>query len=262
MALMPGVTQKPVPNHGGPMGTVLGVVIHVTAGEGDPYNEFANPANQVSSHFGVLNGQGGTVDGEIEQYVDTANESWAQAAGNANYISVETEGEPTEALTGNQILAFASIMVWAHKTYGIPLTSVDTPGQPGLITHGDGGAAWGGHTDCPGPLRSPQRAAILYIADLTINPPAVQSKEEGMIAKDSKTGGYWVARPNATVYAFGGAPYLGPLSKYTAEWGIGTSANPVVGIVSDGAGGFVLATDSGGPQPEIYDITVNAQYAS
>jgi hypothetical protein len=178
MALMPGAVQRPVSAHGGPTGAILGVVIHVTAGEGDPYNEFANPANQVSSHFGIGNGQGGMGDGLIEQYVDTAFMAWAEVNGNANYISVETEGEPTDPLTNNQILAFAAIMVWAHRTYGVPLVSVDTPGQLGLITHGDGGVGWGNHPGCPGPIRSQQRAAILYIADLVVNPPEPSPTEE------------------------------------------------------------------------------------
>lgn len=171
MALMPGATQRPVTAHGGAMAEALGVVIHVTAGEGDPFNEFANPANQVSSHFGVGNGQGGMADGEIEQYVDTENRSWAQVAGNADYISVETEGEPTEPLTPAQVIAFARVLVWCHQTHGVPLAITDTPGERGLITHGDGGAAWGGHTGCPGDLRKAQRAAILAAAG-TPNPPA------------------------------------------------------------------------------------------
>jgi hypothetical protein len=180
MALMPGTVQKPVSAHGGPTGAILGVVIHVTAGEGDPYNEFANPNNKVSSHFGIGNGQGGMADGVIEQYVDTSLMAWAEVNGNANYISVETEGEPNEPLTNNQILAFASVMVWAHRTYSVPLVSVDVPGQLGFITHGDGGVSWGNHPDCPGPARSAQRAAILFIADLIVNPPPPPPQEEDM----------------------------------------------------------------------------------
>ena len=158
--ICPFAVQKPVAAHGGPIGPVLGAVIHVTAGEGDPYNEFANPANQVSSHFGIGNGQGGMGDGVIEQYVDTANQSWAQMAGNANYISVETEGEPTDPLTTNQILSFARLLAWLSVGYGFALAIVDTPGQKGLITHGDGGVAWGNHIDCPGPQRTAQLESL------------------------------------------------------------------------------------------------------
>src|ERR1017187_5392229 len=115
MALYPGAVQRPVAAHGGAIGTILGCVIHVTAGEGDPYNEFANPNNQVSSHFGIGNGQGGMADGLIEQYVDTGNASWAQAAGNYSYLSVETEGEPTDPLTQNQVLSFARLLAWMNR---------------------------------------------------------------------------------------------------------------------------------------------------
>lgn len=146
--LCPFAIQKSSPNHGGPIGTIIGVVEHVTAGESDPWGTFANPANQVSSHFGIGNGQGGMADGLIEQYVDTSLTAWAEAAGNAHYISVETEGVPSEALTPAQVTAFGKVYAWVHQVHGVPLVITDTPGQPGLITHGDGGAAWGGHTGC------------------------------------------------------------------------------------------------------------------
>ena len=262
MGIMPGAVWRPVSAHGGPIGAIYGVVEHVTAGEGDPFNEFANPNNQVSSHFGIGNGQGGMADGLIEQYVDTAYKSWAQAAGNTDYISVETEGQPTEALTAAQVASFGRIMSWVNAAYGVPLVVIDTPGQRGLITHGDGGAAWGGHYDCPGAIRKAQRSAILAATGgpPPPGPPATQ-KEPNMIAHDSVTGGYWVVRSNATIYAFAGAPYLGPLPKYTAAWGIGTASNPVVGVAPDGAGGYTLATDNGGSQPAIYHITPDGQYA-
>jgi hypothetical protein len=176
MSVCPFAAWMPVQAHGGPIGTILGVVIHVTAGEGDPYNEFANPNNQVSSHFGILNGQGGTIDGRIEQYVDTGFDSWAQMAGNNTYISVETEGEPTEPLTSAQVASFAKVLAWCNQVHGIPLVVTDTPGTGGLITHGDGGVAWGNHIGCPGPLRSPQRQDILN----AIHPPPITPTEAFM----------------------------------------------------------------------------------
>jgi hypothetical protein len=257
MALCPFATQRPVSAHGGPMGGVLGVVIHVTAGEGDPYNEFANPANQVSSHFGIGNGQGGMADGALEQYVDTSLESWAQAAGNFNYISVETEGEPTDPLTQAQMVTFANLYGWLHTTHGIPLAITDTVGQAGFITHGDGGAAWGGHLGCPGPARTAQRQEILDLAQ----PQPITTTEANMLTKDPHSGGYWGVRSNASVYTYDGAPYLGPLPKYTQQWGIGTPSNPIVGIAADGAGGFALLADNGGAQPNIYNIPGDGRYA-
>jgi hypothetical protein len=95
-----------------------------------------------------------------------------------------------------------------------------------------------------------------------VPPPTPVTQEDDMIARNTAGSGYWCARANADIYAYGGAPYLGPLPKYTAQWGIGTPTNPVVGIVDDGAGGFVLETDNGGAQPNLYHITSNGQYAS
>lgn len=193
------------------MGTVLGVVEHVTDGQGDPYYEFANPANQVSSHFGIGNGQGGMADGLVEQYVDTANKSWAQGAGNTQYLSVETEGVPTQPLTNNQILAFAGIMAWAHNLYNIPLVISDTPGQKGLITHAAGGAAWGGHTGCPGTIRANQRGAILYLASLIVNPPAPvpAQGDKRMIASTPSGNGYWIIKTDGAVFSYGDAQFFG-----------------------------------------------------
>lgn len=99
-----------------------------------------------------------------EQYVDTNMCSWAQMAGNSAYISVETEGEPTEPLTPAQVATFAKLYAWLHATHGVPFVVTDVPGQTGFITHGDGGQSWGGHFGCPGPLRAAQRAAILDAA--------------------------------------------------------------------------------------------------
>jgi hypothetical protein len=85
-----------------------------------------------------------------------------------------------------------------------------------------------------------------------------------MLTKNTSTvngGGYWGVRANGDVYTFDGAQYIGPLPKYLAQWGIGTAANPVVGIAADGQGGFALLADNGGPQPEIYNIPADGQFA-
>ncbi len=258
----PFATWQPVGNYTAVTIAHLGVVIHVTAGESNPWGWFNNPTSQASSHFFIGNGQGGTPDGALFQYVDTDLKAWAEAAGNTSYVSVETEGEPTDPLTPAQIATFAKLYNWLHAQYGIPYVITDTPGQQGFITHGDGGVAWGNHPDCPGPLRSTQRQAILTAAQPKPPQPApISHTEKDMIAHDNATNGYWVARPNATIYAYSGAPYLGPLPKYTSQWGIGTASNPIVGIVSDGAGGFTLACDNGGSTPTIYHIPSTGQYA-
>lgn len=221
----------------------LGVVEHVTAGEGDPFWEFANPANQLSSHFGIGNGQGGMLDGAIEEYVDCDLMSWAQVDGNAGYLSVETEGEPTEALTPAQIHSFAQVVAWAHTTYEIPLVITDTPGQPGFITHGDGGVAWGGHFDCPGSVRAGQRQAVLLEAAAILNPapaPIHLAKPAVGMACTTTGKGYWIACGDGGVFAYGDAAFDGSMGGKSLT-------APVVGIAAmpDGSGYWLVASDGG-----------------
>ena len=236
-------TQKPVSAHGGLIGTILGLVFHVTAGEGDPFNEFANPANQVSSHFGILNGQGGTVDGALEQYVDTEFDSWAQMAGNSSYLSCETEGQPGEALTPAQVTTFGRLMAWAHAEHGIPLAIVDVPGQRGLILHSDGGAAWGGHP-CPGPLRASQRTAILAAASKLLDPTpegaTVSDFPNAVAVCQTASGkGAWVVGSDGGVFTTGDAQFLGSLG--------GKGVTDIVGIARSwtGAGYYLWGADGG-----------------
>ena len=151
MSLLPGWTFSPVTNMTpGAMGEVYGVVVHIMDGNFDGTKSwFNNPQAQASSHFGTRR------DGYAEQWVDTANKAWAQMAGNENYISVENEGVPPDALTDGQISRVADILAWAHRTYGVPLQLANAPGDRGLGWHGMGGNAWGGHFDCPGdPIRA------------------------------------------------------------------------------------------------------------
>jgi len=185
----------------------LGVVEHVTAGEASPYPQFANPANQVSSHFGIGNGQGGMADGALEQYVDTDNQSWAQASGNAGYWSVETEGLPGDPLTQLQVAKFAQLYGWLAPLGNLPFVITDTVGQMGFITHSDGGPAWGNHLSCPGSIRAAQRQQILDLARTPIT-------EGNMNALDPTSGGTWIVDPSdGHVECLFGAPYCGALNE-------------------------------------------------
>lgn len=217
MPLCPFATWRPVTAHGPAMSSHLGVVFHVTAGEGDPYNEFANPANKVSSHFGIGNGQGGMADGLIEQYVDTANQSWAQVGGNVSYVSVETEGQPADALTAKQVTAFARLYQWIAQTHSVPYVITDLPGRPGLITHGDGGAAWGDHVGCPGSKRAAQRVQILDLADppVPLPPPPVPwspLEVEMKVFRNVTTGACYLVGGSATPAYIADAATLGDLT--------------------------------------------------
>lgn len=147
MARMPGATFHRVRNYTeGGQQSVRGVVVHIMAGTLEGSQAWFNNATaQASSHFGTGK------DGELRQWVDTADRAWAQAAGNRDWISVENEGVGGDALTDAQITANARVLAWAHKTYGVPLKLAKSPSDKGLGYHAMGGAAWGGHTQCPGP---------------------------------------------------------------------------------------------------------------
>jgi hypothetical protein len=83
-----------------------------------------------------------------------------------------------------------------------------------------------------------------------------------MIARNTAGSGYWCVRSTGDIYAFDGAPYLGPNSTLLSQWGIGTSTNPIVGISDDGAGGYMLEVDANQypGQPYLYHIDSSGQY--
>lgn len=241
MARMPGATWLPVQNHGGPMGSILGVVIHVQEGNNSLQGWFNNPASQASSHFWVSKA------GALEQYVDAqVQTAWAQGAGNANYLSVETEGYTTEALTTAQISGFARIMTWAAQTYGVPLVLTNTPGARGLITHGAGGVAWGNHPGCPGTIRAGQRQQILDQASGGQPPPTTEAE---VLLANPAGGGYYVVKGDGSVYSFGNCVYRGGINW--VNWPTEPMVNALIpGDVCTGAawcatGGYWLSTAGG-----------------
>jgi len=207
MYLFPGARQEPVPSHSGPMTAHLGPVMHQQAGLGDCFGEFDNPNNDASSTGWIAK------DGTLVQYVDADLIAWTQAGGNSTYNGFECEGGP-EALTDAQVLTFARVYVAGHLHYGWPLVISDTPGVPGFILHSDGGADWGGHTSCPGPVRAAQRSAILYIAGLVLAGPVPPPHPQGarMFVRTPSGKGYWQIRPDGSVWSYGDATYHGGLN--------------------------------------------------
>lgn len=256
--ICPFASWKPInANYGGKMTDHLGFVIHVQQGNGSLYGFFSNPNADVSAHFWC------SKTGTLEQYLDTDTTAWAEAEGNKHYTSCEFEGFDTEPMTQAQLERGAQLIDWLASIYHFPIVGPVAHGSPGVTPHcnpdGTPDPAWGNHP-CPGTIRLGQIPAMVKLAAPPT--PVVQTPEENMIARDNKTGGYWVARPNANVYAFNGAPYLGPAVHFTAQWGIGTTAKPVTGIVSDGAGGFTLSADNPTEsQPNVYHITSDGTYA-
>lgn len=134
-----------------------GWILHVAVGNGSLYNYFNNgkPGSRKFSHLWV------SKKGVIEQYGSLRFKSWAQAAGNDAYWSVETEGFPEEKLTASQIDALARIHKALRIMGGRELNKIiNKSGEIGIGTHVMGGSAWGGHS-CPGTIRANQRDDIL-----------------------------------------------------------------------------------------------------
>lgn len=131
----------------------LGWILHVVAGNNDPYEVFrtAQRPDRRFSNWWV------SKSGRVVQYVPAWAVSWAMGEGNPRYWSVETEGFPSERLTGAQLDALAALHVWLQVQDAVAVR----PGDRGIGTHGMGGAAWGNHPGCPGPIRAGQRAEIL-----------------------------------------------------------------------------------------------------
>jgi hypothetical protein len=132
-----------------------GLVLHIQEGtESGTDAWFHNSSSQVSAHFG------NPKSGPLDQWVDTDDRAWAEVAGNPDWISVENEGHSGDALTASQVENVAQLYAWLHQTYGVPFQLSDSS-VPGLTGHGLGGAAWGGHYDCPGQPVLDQRSHIL-----------------------------------------------------------------------------------------------------
>lgn len=99
-------------------------------------------------------------------------------------------------------------------------------------------------------------------------PAATAATTDGgnMLAWDPVTGGTWGLRPDGSIYADGGAPYLGGLNNHP-EWhaGAGTANGQAVGIApfgKGGEGGYEIMTDPGkGPKPDRYQFPRDGKYA-
>lgn len=170
MPRYPGARWEPITGHtdGAFRKPILGVVLHVNDGSpssatsnNDLFNfmQASSGSGAVSCHFQV--GKGGVV----WQYIDTNQTAWCQGAGNAQYLSIETQGLPNEPATPQQVQAIGELLRWLNVAHGIPLQLAEKPGQAGFGWHGMGaanGANWG-HAACPG-VRKDQRGQMLMVA--------------------------------------------------------------------------------------------------
>jgi len=196
-------TYLPVPNHGGPMSAHLGLVLHVQEGNGGLQGWFSNPESDASSTWWV------SKTGEIQNYVDTELQAWAQGAGNATYNSVETEGFTNEPLTTAQISGLAQIYAWGMSVYHWPATLSEAPGAAGFGWHGMGGMAWGNHPGCPGDIRRAQRQLVLD----EVHQAPISEEDVMDIAGTPSGAGYYILKPDGAVEAFGDAVYKGGVNN-------------------------------------------------
>ena len=113
-------------------------------------------AYESSAHFG------NPKKGQLEQFVDTDDQAFAQGPGNSSWLSVENEGMPGDALTTNQIHNLAQLMAYLNLNEGIPLVEANSPSDSGLGFHSMA-TSWG-HPQCPGDAVIRQRPAILEMA--------------------------------------------------------------------------------------------------
>lgn len=137
---------------------VYGLVVHIMEGTFEGSRSwFNNPEAKASSHFGTSR------EGSLEQWVDTKDRAWAQAAGNRTWISVENEGRVPQDLTKEQLEKVAHLFAWIVRTHKVPYQVSHSPDVKGLGYHRMGGAAWGGHS-CPGDAIIAQLQGIVYRA--------------------------------------------------------------------------------------------------
>lgn len=130
--MKPDIKWVPSPNFSSPQGVRhIAIVDHIMAGTlAGTDSWFANPASQVSSHFGVGK------NGETHQYVDLKNAAWANGVVarpnwpllipgvNPNYytVSIEHEGYSGDVMPEAQYQASLALHRWLIELLGLGVT--------------------------------------------------------------------------------------------------------------------------------------------
>lgn len=166
-----------------------GLVLHIEQGsEKGTDSWFHNPKAQASAHFGNAK------DGTLHQWVDTDDTAWAEVAGNHYWISVENEGYSGQPLTQAQEETLAKLLLWCHKTHGVPIQIATSPDGYGLGHHAMGGADWGGHSQCPGEPIINQKPYIVNRAKALGDFPAPAPKKAAPKPKPKTVPPAWYHR--------------------------------------------------------------------
>lgn len=115
---------------------------------------------KVESHFFV------TLDGRVEQYMDTTVVADANYKANPRAISIETEddGNPNERpWSSAQLATLRALMVWLCRTEKIPARACSAWDKPGIGYHSQFGGIWTPYRGktCPGRARIPQVPGLI-----------------------------------------------------------------------------------------------------
>lgn len=202
---------------------VQGLVVHIMQGTLEGSRAwFNNSTSQSSAHFGTGR------DGELEQWVSTADRAWAQAAGNRTWLSIENEGYVPDALTDAQVEKVAQVFAWVARTYpSVPYRVANAPSEKGLGWHGMGGEAWGGHLGCPGDHIKAQLQSIVDRAREIngVKPAPVYAPFPGdkyfFYGRTSKLVtevGKALVRAGYKGYKVGPGPTFGPADRRGVKW--------------------------------------------
>lgn len=168
MALYPAARQQLIPaGSNDPAIIPIGVILHVDAGNvGNLHDYFDGPSGGIESHFHIPKA------GAPYQYRDTSREADANYHGNSferggktyGFISVETQGLAVGEWNDHQLDEIKKLLLWAHRTHGIPLRRCPAWDEAGVGYHVMFGAPgpWTPHSKvCPGEGRVEQFNDIL-----------------------------------------------------------------------------------------------------
>lgn len=113
--------------------------------------EFMNPANEASAHI-VYAGEVGQSAGHCVQMVALRDKAWTEAADNSEGVSIECGDAMWLGHDPHGFARAARIAGWLLQHEHLPAAWVRHPHTThyhGITRHADGGAAAGGHTQCP-----------------------------------------------------------------------------------------------------------------
>lgn len=135
MARMPGARWRPLSrNYTRRVTTKDCIILHSTGTNAatSQYGWFNTPGAGASSHFHVDD------NGVIEQYVDTAHMSWANASANPRSVTIETQGNGYGPWTAAQVRSIVRVIQWVRSVHkGIPLRQMTSSAasQKGIGWH-------------------------------------------------------------------------------------------------------------------------------